>query len=1382
MSNAPAPTSLLVPIHIDGLAVGRSLPPPRMFQWTNPAPDFSKLRREYLFGSELDGNNGNPFAQAEGLEVGVHLHFRLPRALTHGHKEGPGDVSFPPIPNRWLVQRFGGTVGVGGKLDYKAWLIESDVETRDDSRGLTWPTFDEHEPVRLKTVGTRTELTGPLPEQGEARGMRMTAVGPGNPAFSAFYPAARDVLGFYDPMADAPAGARLSYLVTGWYSDPQDDPLAAFFADFRSRHSITAADLTQAQQEQQFAELQAWAAERDWLGVGSKTDDAPPRLRLPSRILCHGLLRGIVWRGPDFNYMQSTRGSALSQPSVFPANADEHATAYKLAVGDTVAEAVSALLAAGEVDQDLLTALQGDILSQPVAAADLQAELHERRFGAVPGGTVFLIRQEPEQLGADKAARQPKPSRAERIPAGCLAMLRDLNEKQRRCDRLARRVEDCRWQVFALWFLLTSELKNGVTDETRPRAERLEKQLDVVKAALASERALWASACADRDASAARMDGELAKYQKTLPDGTPGFDKGGKVELKYRLAPSAAPTFQRPNDPGIAVQGPAMTRLNTRQPNGKLSCRMSGREVTGVRLQIPADAPLTITAEQLMAALFAPNKLPDGGGIHRALFGESLLLDEQYAVDIAALTSQRDTAELVKTVKSLQDPTSTEAQARPPQLPNALVGTLPDRTAAFNWKANPWVPLFLVWEVSWRSDYRPPVAGSNGGRSLPEDLLAGRWGLDKNAYGAYGGDLVRRGGGAGPELEEEPAEGDGMYRGYSILTPSVANNLADRLEKLNASHPLVNVLKNQRVLAQVLDGFNDALTLQQPGMQLPPLDFNAWWNSRGAAHKIDAVHDAVNEGFEERRDTFRTAPRADGPFLPIRAGRMEITRLSVVDAFGQTLILPVEQINSSARNVWPERMLRLARSCSHASAVAAPRARAFAELRPRFAQPTRLRFEWAKASAADGDGPVCGWVLPNHLEKSITLYSASGKPLGALQRKLGLQPGGSAPAFYWVDVPGGPEVSFENSHLRYFRDWALSLGADDGAAFLSVIDEVTASADRRVPEEDAAVSVLVGHPLALVRASVRFETAGLPAHRPELRPSAAEGSSLDDLLETHDFQKVRWPLRLGDFQARDDGLVGLFRCATASGGALGTGGPFYPAWGRDGVEAVRAGARVFAAQDFEIDCVRPLEVTMLIDPQVRVHATTGALPRAYLELPHEDVTGAKRAREVFFQTAPVLGLSSTPQMPKPSDDYGEWSWAYRPDVTHWKLDPAIVEATDRAAFSNAWPAIAEGWLKLAIAPVKVLSFWVPEGVEEVAAGAHIHLAWSLQGAESLKLEQVGAGGRAVTLAEWDARPFPREYGVTVEGETTYRLTAFAEDAQPSVKELTVTVSGPDANT
>src|SRR4029079_85068 len=106
--------------------------------------------------------------------------------------------------------------------------------------------------------------------------------------------------------------------------------------------------------------------------------------------------------------------------------------------------------------------------------------------------------------------------------------------------------------------------------------------------------------------------------------------------------------------------------------------------------------------------------------------------------------------------------------------------------------------------------------------------------------------------------------------------------------------------------------------------------------------------------------------------------------------------------------------------------------------------------------------------------------------------------------------------------------------------------------------------------------------------------------------------------------------------------------------------------------------------------------------------------------EVFFQTAPVLGFSATPAMPRPSDDYGEWSWAYRPNVTGWKLDPNLVEAAERGGFADAWPTIAEGGLKLEIAPIK-LSFWVREPIEQVAPGTSIHLGWSFQGAESLEL-------------------------------------------------------------
>jgi hypothetical protein len=1367
MSNGNEPTRLLVPIHIDGLVVGTSFPSDNTFQWTNLAPNFAKLSDRYCFGAELggdSGSDGNPFEKAADLQPGIHLHFRLPRALTHGSQSGAEGISFPPIPNRWLVQRYSASDAANGKLSGKAWLIRSDGQPADRTNGITWPTFHKDKAAEFQKIGACTEVTGPLAEQDEAALVTITAIGPGDPAFSAYYPASRGVLGFHDPVTGIPKGSRLSYLVTGWYADPEDDPLGRLLAEFRANSSIPPGDLTPEQRDKYFTKLQRWAKEQAW----SITEIKPHTS--PARLLCHGLVRGITWQGPTHNYMQSEEGAASSQPAVFPANPDNHTKAYKLAVGNTAAEAVAALLVPGAVDQDLLTALQGDLLSQSVTAAELQHELHERRFNGVQGGSIFLIRPEPDLPDTNQTAGPPKAAGTNPIPAGLRKLLRDLNARQQRCDDLSRRVEDLRWQVYALWYLWTNELRGRGVSE---RSNELDRQLKVAKKALATEQTAWHRARKERDASERSLHDALGEQFKTQPDGTPTLN-AGKRELKYRLALVPAPPFQRPGDPAIALQGPAMARLKTwSSTDNKLACRISGQEVTGIVLAIPSGSIATVTAEQLFADLFPqPNTLPGPGGIHWSLFLEALLLDECNAATIAGLASRPHEKELSDTVRSLQNPGSTAAQQKPATDPNSLIGRLPDQSFPIKWDGNPWIPLFLVWEVSWQSAYASPAASDD---ALPQDLLSSRWNFGDNA----GGDLMLKDEGPYPA----GSAGEASYQGYAILTPSTANNLVQRLEALDKSHPLVNILKNQRVLAQSLDGFNDALLVQQLGVQLPPLDFDKWWDSNGQSCEISPVDAAINDGFDERRDTFRTAPRVAGePFLPIRAGRLGVTRLSIVDAFGQTLKLPIAQINASAAGDWPARMLRRASSCVVGSTASTADAK-FVELRPRFVQPMRLRFDWENASShpEENGGPVCGWVLPNHLEKSLTIYSASGKPLGALQKKLGLASGSSAPAFYWLDVPGVAPVTIENQHLRYFRDWVLGLVPDDGATFSACIDYVMASTDERVPEADPGVAVLVGHPLALVRASLQFETAGLPAHRPELRAGDAGGAPVDALLDTLGFRQVKWPLRLGDLHAGDDGLVGVFRCAAAaSGGDVSTSGAFYPAWGEDKRDVVRSEVRVFAVQDFTIDCMQPLQVTMLIDPQARVHATTGALPRAYLELPPEDATGARRAREVFFQTAPVLGLSPTPEMPRPSDDYGEWSWAYRPDVTHWHLDPAIVAATDRAAFADTWPAIAEGWLKLAIAPVKVLSFWVREGAKAVARGTRIHLAWSLQGAESLQLEQIEKDGTTVPIAAWDAQPFPREYAVSVQAETTYRLTAYAEEAPASAKILTITIG--DAST
>ena len=86
-------------------------------------------------------------------------------------------------------------------------------------------------------------------------------------------------------------------------------------------------------------------------------------------------------------------------------------------------------------------------------------------------------------------------------------------------------------------------------------------------------------------------------------------------------------------------------------------------------------------------------------------------------------------------------------------------------------------------------------------------------------------------------------------------------------------------------------------------------------------------------------------------------------------------------------------------------------------------------------------------------------------------------------------------------------------------------------------------------------------------------------------------------------------------------------------------------------------------LTLLMDASARVHATTGLLPRHQVSLPAEAARLAGLINEFYIGVAPVLGErpgqgASRPTMPRPSDAFGQWSWATRPEVTDLAADPA----------------------------------------------------------------------------------------------------------------------------
>ncbi len=316
-----------------------------------------------------------------------------------------------------------------------------------------------------------------------------------------------------------------------------------------------------------------------------------------------------------------------------------------------------------------------------------------------------------------------------------------------------------------------------------------------------------------------------------------------------------------------------------------------------------------------------------------------------------------------------------------------------------------------------------------------------------------------------------------------------------------------------------------------------------------------------------------------------------------------------------------------------------------------------------------------------------------------------------------------------------------------------------------------------------MRAEVRLETPGLPALDQKLSWTATGTDSsisksldanglaqfpqdqLNTLLQTGGAENVRWPVRLGDRRSANDGLIGYF-----AGDPSGASRPFYASWGFGGTRYEKV---LEYEQNLTVDCRHPFQVTLLMDPQARVHATCGVLPKGFLALPHSESAGAKGAREVFFQTAPVLGPPATPQIPKPSDDYGEWSWAYRPDVTRWAEHGDLVSASDRGGFSDTYPTISEGWLKLKIDPVQVLGFWVRD---ESSQAGHPTLAWSIRGAESLQLfrKTVGSPTRVLEM-EWSQAPLPREFTLqkAVAEDTTFILAAADDAGYRDEKEIVI---------
>ena len=300
-----------------------------------------------------------------------------------------------------------------------------------------------------------------------------------------------------------------------------------------------------------------------------------------------------------------------------------------------------------------------------------------------------------------------------------------------------------------------------------------------------------------------------------------------------------------------------------------------------------------------------------------------------------------------------------------------------------------------------------------------------------------------------------------------------------------------------------------------------------------------------------------------------------------------------------------------------------------------------------------GGHEVCGWILPNDLDRTLAIYDDNGYALGAVTTDL---------AHPWRPAPGSlaaaaQPADIQDVHLRRLVDFLLEPRHNDPSSqqaglngFVEQFIRIIGNALAQIAPDSAAqhpeLALFVGRPLALVRASVNLEVQGLPAIHHGW--TAFRHDLQRTRRETDGFTGVEFPIHLGAYHRLNDGLVGFWK-ETAGGQWSDT---FYapqssPEHAEDGNHVLSPCIQLGDASDFHLPVTlsgAPQIVAMLIDPRAPVHVVSGFLPAKAITVPPDHYVAALQALEATFFTAPILTEQSKVRLPLPAEPGYTWSW------------------------------------------------------------------------------------------------------------------------------------------
>ncbi|MGO4257992.1 hypothetical protein [Marmoricola sp. RAF53] len=1200
-----------------------------------------------------------PFADGAAKAPGVHLHWAMPDALstarhdpaTGGPRGGPrGGPASPLLPDAWVVVRTLQPVGAQQAVA-TGWVIDARTGVVADLPAYGGPA----ETLPADAI---------VPLTATSNGLHWTAS----------YAACANRFGFHDPLTDldqvraasAPAGFagdQAVYTVAGWWTDPAADPLdgarapAGLDAALRAlgwhvNHDVNDDDVAEPDKK---SELRAAA-----LGLKRPVEEPAPQVVNADGTKAGGRLRGVavearypveragaVLLGDRLpRYHTLLHGSVLGVPvgSALPDADDRPAPdALSVALGTDVDDVVAAFGAAGlglgpdarALAEDAMAAFSMGAVSR-LGATDGLDEIaqreHENGFWSFPGTPLPDARADRLRVddalasGPTTVGRKGRGAASAAGPEAAAEEIRTLAWKQtfdlkaytaKRGSGARRRTEETERPAPA-----APAAESRSVDRPAPRYFRPQPPLVAVRGARPSHRhhgdGLFDSSgmllCRYPRSAVPRWDGLVdgAVVLPTLGSGAIPAEVLTVVREAILLNPYADDWLAAAGAPQDDLLQPYRTRIA-----GELVrlYGVDGRYDGSTRLD------------------FAVPKAAGSGA-----WGRQLFEDRPEHLRITAELATR----------------------------SALHGTPPSPVALTTWR-QPWVPLWLEWEVT--------LTG--------RDSLRG-WHLD--------------------QYDVEP--GPGPAEGHPVSTTLHGRSPLGQGagETLRAAVATWLESEHRRAVTNGTDPFGTGEVIGELANLDRPLDL------------VSASLDGIREqllGIDFVGQVVRDAqgrPTASGTPTVLFGGTLRIDALRVVDAFGRTLT-PTDAVLDAAVSTVELEVAGEARTI---------------RLRPRFQGNARWLLRLVDASQPPGrpldtlreayvdqlepgtaPNPVAGFLLPDHVDESLEAFTVGGTPLGEIGHDA------ISAAVTWEPAPGravaadaGPLTGIE-AQDRLVAEVAAGLVRADAAAralppdqrpddgalvtLLRAVDTTLWTVDTFATLGAGTVAALVGRPIAVVRATLRLD---LPDDLAEVTVTAAGGTEErkarfdalgDELVE----------VRIGTLTRSDDAVLGYFvdddyehlhlvdkvlaghaKLTGRTVGQLGILGSTtapdtttlrHPYLVTDGVLRLRPRQTTV--------------LTLLMLPMGKVHLTSGVLPRKEIGLADSWFAAGMKRLMPSVRVGPLLVDPAEIRLPLVNLLGDKQTFTRRTGELAWK-DDAILAATQTAYLPVQPHEVQEGWIRV----------------------------------------------------------------------------------------------------